>query len=112
VPRRFVKVQTAFLHIAPVPVIGRVAEQVSCDARRGALDAFQTVTTLPVGFTGPSKAAGVAVSPDGRFLYASNRGDKSLVFYSIDAASGTLVPSGRVPTEGRSPRHFGIDASG
>jgi 6-phosphogluconolactonase len=82
------------------------------DAGRGTLDTFQTVTTLPVGFSGPNKAAEVAVSPDGRFLYASNRGDDSLAVFSIDAASGTLVASGRVPSGGRAPRHFSIDASG
>jgi 6-phosphogluconolactonase len=82
------------------------------DAGRGTLDAFQTVTTLPAGFSGPNKAAEVAVSPDGRFLYASNRGDDSLAVFSIDAASGTLTASARVPTGGRAPRHFAIDASG
>jgi 6-phosphogluconolactonase len=82
------------------------------DAGRGALDAFQTVTTLPAGFSGPNKAAEVAVSPDGRFLYASNRGDDSLAVFSIDATSGTLTASDRVPTGGRAPRHFAIDTSG
>jgi 6-phosphogluconolactonase len=82
------------------------------DAGHGVLDAFQTVTTLPAGFSGPNKAAEVAVSPDGRFLYASNRGDDSLAVFSIDAASGTLTASDRVPTGGRAPRHFSIDASG
>ena len=82
------------------------------DAGRGALDAFQTVTTLPAGFSGPNKAAEVAVSPDGRFLYASNRGDDSLAVFSIDATSGTLTASDRVPAGGRAPRHFAIDTSG
>jgi 6-phosphogluconolactonase len=82
------------------------------DAGRGNLDAFETLTTLPAGFSGANKAAEVAVSPDGRFLYASNRGDDSLAVFSIDTASGTLAASGRVPTGGRAPRHFAIDASG
>jgi 6-phosphogluconolactonase len=82
------------------------------DAGRGTLDAFQTATTLPTGFSGPNKAAEIAVSSDGRFLYASNRGDDSLAVFSIDAASGTLAPSGRVPSGGRAPRHFAIDTSG
>jgi 6-phosphogluconolactonase len=82
------------------------------DAGRGSLDVFQTVTTLPAGFSGPNKAAEIAVSPDGRFLYTSNRGDDSLAVFSIEATSGTLAASGRVPTGGRTPRHFAIDASG
>jgi 6-phosphogluconolactonase len=92
--------------------LGSTVTAFRCDAARGTLEAFQTVTTLPAGFSGPNKAAEVAVSPDGRFLYASNRGDDSLAVFSIDAASGTLAASGRVPTGGRAPRHFTIDASG
>jgi len=82
------------------------------DAKRGVLEPFQTITTLPAGFSGKNKAAEIAVSPDGRFLYASNRGDDSLAMFGIDAASGALVPAGRFPTGGRSPRHFAIDPSG
>jgi 6-phosphogluconolactonase len=81
------------------------------DAGRGALESFQTVTTLPAGFSGQNTAAEVAVSPDGRFLYASNRGDDSLAVFRIDA-SGSLTPSGRVSAGGRTPRHFAIDPSG
>ena len=82
------------------------------DARRGTLEPFQTITTLPPGFSGRNTAAEVAVSPDGRFLYASNRGDDSLAMFSIDAASGALAPAGRVSTGGRTPRQFAIDPSG
>jgi 6-phosphogluconolactonase len=82
------------------------------DAGRGALEPTQTVTTLPAGFSGENTTAEVAVSPDGRFLYASNRGHDSLAVFAIDAVAGTLAPAGRVPTGGRTPRHFAIDASG
>jgi 6-phosphogluconolactonase len=82
------------------------------DAGRGALDSFQTITTLPAEFSGQSTAAEVAVSPDGRFLYGSNRGDDSLAVFQIDAASGALARAGHVPTGGRTPRHFAIDPSG
>jgi 6-phosphogluconolactonase len=96
-------------------VISELASTVTAfryDAGRGTLGAFKTVTTLPAGFSATNKTAEIAVSPDGRFLYASNRGDDSLAVFSIDAASGTLSASGRVLTGGRTPRHFAIDASG
>ncbi|HLN59839.1 MAG TPA: lactonase family protein, partial [Thermoanaerobaculia bacterium] len=82
------------------------------DAGRGALESFQTITTLPAGFSGRNLAAEIAVSPDGRFLYASNRGDDSLAVFGIDAASGALAPAGRDATGGRAPRHFAIEPSG
>jgi 6-phosphogluconolactonase len=82
------------------------------DAGRGALEAFQVLTTLPPGFSGQNTAAEVAVSQDGRFLYASNRGDDSLVLFTIDATSGALAPAGRVPAGGSTPRSFAIDPSG
>jgi len=82
------------------------------DAARGALAPLQTVSTLPAGFQGRNTAAEVAVSHDGRFLYASNRGDDSLALFAIDAATGTLAGMGHVPTGGRTPRHFAIDPSG
>jgi 6-phosphogluconolactonase len=82
------------------------------EAGRGALESFQTITTLPAGFSGQNKAAELAVSPDGRFLYGSNRGDDSLAVFRIDAAPGALAQAGHVPAGGRTPRHFAIDPSG
>jgi 6-phosphogluconolactonase len=82
------------------------------DAGRGTLEPFQTLSTLPPATTGAAKAAEIVVSADGRFLYASNRGDDSLAYFAIDAASGRLSPAGHVPTGGLSPRHFAIDPSG
>ncbi len=81
------------------------------DGARGALASFQTVSTLPNGFTGENTAAEIAVSPDGRFVYASNRGDDSLVVFAADA-SGSLSPAVRVPAGGRAPRSFAIDPAG
>ena len=72
------------------------------DAGRGALESFQTGTTLPAGFSDTNKAAEVAISADGRFLYASNRGDDSLAVFETHAVSGALAPVARVPAGGRS----------
>jgi 6-phosphogluconolactonase len=78
----------------------------------GRLTAQQTLTTLPAGVAGSNAAAEIAVSPDGRFLYASNRGHDSLAIYAIAPGSRTLAPVGHQPTFGRTPRHFAIDPSG
>jgi 6-phosphogluconolactonase len=82
------------------------------DPARGALEAVQTITTLPAGFRAENTTAEVAVSPDGRFLYGSNRGHDSLAVFAIDGATSLLTAVGHVPTGGRSPRHFAIDPSG
>jgi len=67
---------------------------------------------LPKGFTGRNDAAEIAVHPNGKFLYASNRGHESMAIFAIDAAKGTLTFVAHVPTGGKEPRHFAIDPSG
>jgi 6-phosphogluconolactonase len=82
------------------------------DPAKGELTPLQTVTTLPDGFSGTSYTAEVEVSPDGRFLYGSNRGHDSLVVFRVDAASGRRALAGHVPVGGSWPRHFAIERGG
>jgi len=82
------------------------------DPGPGTLVRKQTVPTLPEGYPGKNTAAEIAVDAKGRFLYASNRGDDSIVVFGIDAGSGTLTLVERVPSGGRTPRHFVIDPTG
>jgi 6-phosphogluconolactonase len=82
------------------------------DAAKGALAPLQTVSTLPAGFTGTSSTAEVAVSPDGRFVYGSNRGHDSLAVFRVDGESGRLTPAGHAPVGGKTPRHFTVDPTG
>jgi len=48
------------------------------------------------------------VSPDGRFVYVSNRGHDTLAMFAIDSASGRLTPLGNISTGGQTPRNFNI----
>jgi 6-phosphogluconolactonase len=84
----------------------------SWDATKGTLTSVQTISCLPAGFSGKSWTAEVAVSPDGRFVYGSNRGDDSLAVFAVDPATGKLTAKGHVPVGGKDPRHFSIDPSG
>ena len=96
-------------------VIGELSSTVTAfayDAAQGSLKSVQTVPTLPAGFAGKSYPAEIAVSPDGRFLYGSNRGHDSIASFAIDAATGLLRPLGHTPTGGSWPRHFAIDPTG
>ena len=78
----------------------------------GALSALETLSMLPAGYTGTSYAADIHFSPDGKFLYASNRGHDSLVIYAVDAATGKLNLVGFEPTRGGHPRNFCMDEKG
>jgi 6-phosphogluconolactonase len=81
------------------------------DGGSGTLAAFQTISTLPEDFTGNNTCAHIETTPDGKHLYASNRGHDSLAIFSIDAESGRLTAVGHQPTE-KTPRAFAIDPSG
>lgn len=78
----------------------------------GALDPVQRITMLPEDFDGTSSAADIHISPDGKFLYASNRGHDSLAIYRIDQSTGRLELVGHEPTRGGHPRNFAIDKFG
>ena len=82
------------------------------DSKRGVLRAQQTISTLPQGFSGASFCADVHVSPNGKFLYGSNRGHNSIVVFAIDSESGQLTLVEHVSTGGDWPRNFVIDPSG
>ncbi len=82
------------------------------DAEHGTLAPIQVITTLPTDFVGTSTTAEIAVSPDGRFVYCSNRGHDSVAIYAADATDGTLTAVGWEPTQGRGPRFIGLDPAG
>jgi 6-phosphogluconolactonase len=82
------------------------------DPGQGTLTRRESVTTLPPGVTGASYTAEVALSPDGRFLYGSNRGHDSIAVFSVEKGSGRLGLSGHVPAGGQFPRHFALDSTG
>lgn len=76
------------------------------------LQAIQTVSTLPDGYEGAVSGADIHVSPDGRFLYASNREDlNNIVIYRI-SDDGTLDKIGEQSSGGVHPRNFMIDPTG
>jgi 6-phosphogluconolactonase len=81
------------------------------DPERGAPDLLQNVSTLPEGFAGENSCAHVVVSPDGRFVYGSNRGHDSIAIFAA-GDDGTVTPVGHEPTRGQTPRGFALDPSG
>ncbi len=78
----------------------------------GKLEPFQTVKTLPDDYTGRKWCADIHISPDGKFLYGSNRTHESLVIFSINQKTGELTYVGHQNVMGKTPRNFMIDPTG
>ena len=81
------------------------------DKDKGTLTELQFVDTLPAEFKGEASAADLQVTPDGKFLYGSERETSTLTGFRIDPDKGTLSPVGRFDTE-KTPRGFAIDPRG
>ncbi len=84
----------------------------SYDAASGKLHEEQTISTLPQDFKGENTTAEIEVDAAGKFLYVSNRGDDSIAVFAIDPHDGKLSFVERVPTGGKTPRHFTLDPTG
>lgn len=81
------------------------------DASTGTLAHLQTVPTVPPGFTGPPSAADLHLTPDGRWLYTSERTSSTLAAFAVDASTGRVEPRGHTATES-GPRGFAITPDG
>ena len=82
------------------------------DSENGTFKEVQEITTLYGSFDGENICADIHITPDGRFLYASNRGHNSIVAYSIDKQTGMLSFVESIPCGGETPRNFSIDPTG
>lgn len=98
-----------------VYVINELSSTITTFSRNpedGSLKPLQTIPTLPMDFAGKNTTAEIAVHPDGRFVYGSNRGHDSIAIFRAAAGDGTLTPAGHVSTQGRTPRHFALSPDG
>lgn len=91
------------------------------DPASGRLELVQTLSSLPPDYEGESAAADIHVTPDGRFVYVSNRDvttrpqdqgqQDTLAGFALDADTGRMKLIGHVPTV-NFPRSFCIDVTG
>jgi 6-phosphogluconolactonase len=98
-----------------VYLINEIASTVTAfnwNSTNGALAEFQTISALPADFKGTSACAEIMVHPNGKFLYASNRGDNSLAVFAIDQTTGRLTLVEHVSSGGKMPRNFAFDPTG
>lgn len=77
----------------------------------GALTETQTISTVPADFSGKSYTADVKITPDGKFLYGTNRGHDSIAIYSI-GNDGKLTLIEITPSLGKGPQNLAITADG
>lgn len=81
-------------------------------ADSGTLHRRETVRTLSENFAGNSICSDLHITPDGKYLYASNRWDDSLTAFRIDAEHGTFSLAERISCCGKTPRNFCIEPNG
>lgn len=98
-------------------VINELASSITVfayDSATAQLHARQTISTLPIEYRDKEKntSADIHLSPDGRFLYGSNRGHDSIAVYRIEQETGTLTLVQHVSTAGKTPRNFAITPGG
>ncbi|ETT49469.1 3-carboxymuconate cyclase [Paenibacillus odorifer] len=82
------------------------------DSAAGTLHTVDTVPTLPDDFDEENTCAEIAISKDGKYLYASNRGADNIAVYAVDNASAKLTHLEYVSTRGGHPRHFALTPDG
>lgn len=98
-------------HVYLLNELDASVEVLGFDAERGTLSRLQTLDTLPPGFDGEPSAADLQLTPDGRFLYTSERRSSTLAVFGIEDGGARLAPLGHVTTEAQ-PRGFAISSDG
>jgi 6-phosphogluconolactonase len=92
----------------------------SWDPTSGTLKHIETYETTPKDFKGDNHSAEIGVTPDGKFLYESNRrnigdtqfGPDTIGIFAINADNGTLTPVDAPLSGAIMPRNFAIDPTG
>jgi 6-phosphogluconolactonase len=79
--------------------------------KNGRPELVQTLPTTREGFDRDNFCADIHLGKDGRYLYGSNRGENSIVVFSVKA-DGTLELAGHTTCGGNWPRNFTLDPSG
>ena len=79
----------------------------------GQFELLQNISALPPDYMGSVGSADIHTSPDGKFLYASNRGESNTIaIFKINQKNGWLTLVGHQSTLGQTPRNFNFDPSG
>ena len=80
--------------------------------KNGNLNQLQEISTVGEKLKDKIDGADIHVSPDGKFLYQTNRGDLNSISLFAIGKNGKLSLSETISTLGKGPRNFAIDPSG
>ncbi|MGB7595413.1 MAG: lactonase family protein [Erysipelotrichaceae bacterium] len=102
--------------VHPVLPIIYVMTELSCEVlvlkrSEGAFELIQTLSTLPEGEDQIKSGSAIRISPDGKFLYVSNRGHDSITAFEIKT-EGKLSFIQNISTFGKNPRDFNLSPDG
>ena len=78
----------------------------------GVLKKTGQTTVVAPDFKGKVSAADIHITPDGKFLYATNRGEANTISIFKVLENGNLESIGQTRTLGNGPRNFTIDPTG
>lgn len=82
------------------------------DTATGSITPIQELSAIPDTFVGFNRAAEIDISPDGRYVYVSNRGHESIGCYAFDPATERLSATGWTKVMGETPRYFNLGPKG
>ena len=78
----------------------------------GILEPLHLVSALPPDFFGASTTAAIVITPDGRHIYISNRGQNGITRLAFDAGAESLTVRGWTPANGSDPRFMTLSPDG
>ncbi|WP_114750412.1 lactonase family protein [Pleomorphovibrio marinus] len=111
-PRHFVFHPTIPVAYSVEELSSTVAKY-SFNARNGSLKASGRLEMLSPSLPKEgSTAADIHLSVDGKWLYASNRGQDNMAIFQVNPLNGDLTNTGHISTEGSHPRNFCVDSRG
>jgi 6-phosphogluconolactonase len=82
------------------------------DGEKGSFKQIQSVPSTLRTIAGDNSCADIHITPNGKYLYGSNRGHDSIIAYAIDEQSGLLEYVDTISCGGKTPRNFAVDPMG
>ncbi len=80
--------------------------------KNGSFRLIETVSALPANLSKSNTCADIHLSPEGKFLYVSNRGMNSIAIFSVLEKESKIKQIGQEDTKGDSPRNFTLSPAG